>query len=90
MMQAASLPAPRRPVVTAANYDLITVGRVNMDLYAQDIGADFADVTGFDAMVGGSPSNIAIATSRLGLRSVAFTGIGAASKTVFGCEHFVY
>jgi 5-dehydro-2-deoxygluconokinase len=57
-------------------YDLITVGRVNMDLYAQDIGAAFEDVTGFDAMVGGSPSNIAIATSRLGLRSIAFTGVG--------------
>lgn len=59
-----------------ASYDLITVGRVNMDLFAQDIGALFEDVTGFDAMVGGSPTNIAIATSRLGLRSIAFTGVG--------------
>lgn len=57
-------------------YDLITVGRVNMDLFAQDIGAEFADVTGFDAAVGGSPSNIAMATSRLGLTTVAFTGVG--------------
>ena len=57
-------------------YDLITVGRVNMDLFSRDIGAEFADITSFDAMVGGSPSNIAIATSRLGLRSVAFTGVG--------------
>jgi len=58
------------------SYDLITVGRVNMDLYAQDIGAEFRDVTGFDAMVGGSPTNIAIGTSRLGLKSIAFTGVG--------------
>ncbi len=62
--------------MTETTYDLVTVGRVNMDLYSQDIGADFADITGFDAMVGGSPSNIAIATSRLGLRSIALTGIG--------------
>ncbi len=57
-------------------YDLVTVGRVNMDLYSQDVGAPFADITGFDAMVGGSPSNIAIATSRLGLRSIALTAVG--------------
>lgn len=57
-------------------YDLVTVGRVNMDLYSQDIGAEFADITGFDAMVGGSPSNIAIGTSRLGLRSIALTAVG--------------
>jgi len=57
-------------------YDLITVGRVNMDLYSQDVGAAFEDVTGFGAMVGGSPTNIAIGTSRLGLSSIAFTGVG--------------
>ncbi len=57
-------------------YDLITVGRANMDLYGQNTGAPFAEATGFDAMVGGSPTNIAIGTARLGLRSVAFTGVG--------------
>ena len=57
-------------------YDLITVGRVNMDLYSQDIGAAFEDITGFDAAVGGSPSNIAIGTSRLGMRTIAFTAVG--------------
>jgi 5-dehydro-2-deoxygluconokinase len=57
-------------------YDLITVGRVNMDLFAQDIGVAFADVTGFDASVGGSPTNVAIAAARLGLSTLAFTGVG--------------
>lgn len=57
-------------------YDLVTVGRANMDLYSQDIGAAFEDITGFDAMVGGSPTNIAIGTARLGLRSLAFTAVG--------------
>lgn len=47
-----------------------------MDLFAQDIGADFADITGFDVAVGGSPSNIAMATSKLGLSTVAFTAVG--------------
>ncbi len=62
--------------MTEPLHDLVTLGRVNLDLYAQNIGADFVDVTGFDAMVGGSPTNIAIATSRLGLRSIAVTGVG--------------
>lgn len=56
--------------------DLITVGRVNLDLYSQQIGAPFREVTGFEAMVGGSPTNIAIGTARLGLRSAAFTAVG--------------
>lgn len=62
--------------MTTQRYDLVTVGRVNMDLFSQDIGAAFEDVTGFDAGVGGSPTNIAIGTARLGLRSVAFTAVG--------------
>ncbi|MGI8574365.1 MAG: 5-dehydro-2-deoxygluconokinase [Egibacteraceae bacterium] len=59
-----------------ATWDLVTVGRVNMDLIAREIGAEFADVSSFDATVGGSPTNIAIATARLGLRTIAFTAVG--------------
>ncbi len=58
------------------SYDLITVGRVTMDLHAQNIGAPFEEITGFDTMVGGSPTNIAIGSARLGLRPIAFTGVG--------------
>ena len=58
------------------SYDLITVGRINMDLFSQEIGAEFADIPGFDTAIGGSPSNIAVGTSRLGLRAVAFTAVG--------------
>lgn len=59
-----------------ATWDLVTVGRVNMDLIAREIGAEFADVSSFDATVGGSPTNIAIATARLGLRTIVFTAVG--------------
>ena len=58
------------------NYDLITVGRVSMDLFAENIGAPFVDITGFETGVGGSPVNIAIGSSRLGLNSVTFTAVG--------------
>jgi 5-dehydro-2-deoxygluconokinase len=57
-------------------YDIITVGRVSMDLFALDIGAEFQDITAFETGVGGSPVNIAIGASRLGLRSIAFTAVG--------------
>lgn len=57
-------------------FDLITMGRVGMDLFAQNVGAPFEDVTGFDSSVGGSPVNIAIGASRLGLNSAALTAVG--------------
>lgn len=55
---------------------VITVGRVNMDLFSREVGAPFERIESFDAMVGGSPTNIAIACSRLGLRAAAFTAVG--------------
>ena len=57
-------------------FDLFSIGRVSMDLFAQQIGAEFEDVEGFDTSVGGSPVNIAIGVSRLGLRSGVLTAIG--------------
>ncbi len=57
-------------------YDLVTLGRANMDLFSQNVGVPFEDITGFDAMVGGSPANIAIGVSRLGLRAVMLTAVG--------------
>ncbi|MCY3573551.1 MAG: 5-dehydro-2-deoxygluconokinase [Chloroflexi bacterium] len=56
--------------------DLITVGRVSLDLFSRDIGAPFPDIRSFETSVGGSPVNIAIGASRLGLRSLAFTAVG--------------
>ena len=56
--------------------DLFSIGRVSMDLFAQQIGAEFEDVKGFDTSVGGSPVNIAIGVSRLGLRSGVLTAVG--------------
>ena len=68
--------APPSGAPDPATLDLVTVGRVNLDLYSQQIGAPFEEVTGFEAMVGGSPTNIAIGTARLGLRAAAFTAVG--------------
>ncbi|MEM7114694.1 MAG: 5-dehydro-2-deoxygluconokinase [Chloroflexota bacterium] len=58
-------------------YDLLTIGRCSLDLFSQQIGAAFVDIESFSTQVGGSPTNIAIGTSRLGLHSAAVTAVGA-------------
>ena len=56
--------------------DIITIGRCSVDLYGQQIGARLEDVTSFAKSVGGCPSNIAIGTARLGLKSAVITRVG--------------
>ncbi len=55
----------------AARLDVITIGRVSVDLYGQQIGSRLEDMASFAKSVGGCPANIAIGTARLGLRSGA-------------------
>lgn len=59
-----------------AELDVITVGRSSVDLYGQQIGSRLEDVTSFAKSVGGCPSNIAIGTARLGLKSGVITRVG--------------
>lgn len=58
------------------DYDLITMGRSSIDLYSNDIGAPFEEITSFAAYVGGSPTNIAVGANRLGLRTGLLTAVG--------------
>jgi 5-dehydro-2-deoxygluconokinase len=59
-----------------AALDVITVGRCSVDLYGQQIGSRLEDITSFAKSVGGCPSNIAIGTARLGLKSAVITRVG--------------
>ncbi len=61
---------------TARSYDVIAMGRSSIDLYSNDIGAPFVDITSFAAYVGGCPTNISVGTRRLGLRSALLTAVG--------------
>ena len=63
--------------MSALSFDLLTMGRSSIDLYAQDVGAAFEDIRGFAAYVGGSPLNIAVGARRLGLRTALLTAVGA-------------
>ncbi len=60
----------------AREFDLITMGRSSIDLYANDVGAPFVDIKSFAAYVGGSPTNIAVGARRLGLRTAVLTAVG--------------
>ena len=56
--------------------DVITIGRSSVDLYGAQIGGRLEDMRAFDKYIGGSPTNIACGTARLGLKSAVITGVG--------------
>ena len=62
--------------LTSRPYDTLHMGRSCIDLYSNDVGAPFAEITSFAAYVGGSPTNISVGVRRLGLRSALLTGLG--------------
>jgi 5-dehydro-2-deoxygluconokinase len=52
------------------------MGRSSIDLYSNDVGAPFVEITSFAAYVGGSPTNISVGGRRLGLKTALLTGLG--------------
>ncbi|MFG2073481.1 5-dehydro-2-deoxygluconokinase [Nonomuraea maritima] len=58
-------------------YDLITFGRCGVDVYPLQTGVGLADVETFGKFLGGSPTNVAVAAARHGLRSAVITAVGA-------------
>ena len=56
--------------------DLICLGRLGVDLYAQQVGARLEDVSSFAKYLGGSSANIAFGTARLGLKSSMLSRVG--------------
>lgn len=60
----------------APDLDVITIGRSSVDLYGAQIGGRLEDMATFSKAAGGCPTNIAIGTARLGLRSGLITRVG--------------
>jgi 5-dehydro-2-deoxygluconokinase len=56
--------------------ELLTIGRVSVDLYAEQLGVPFAGVRSFAKSIGGSPTNVAVAAARLGRRAAVVTAVG--------------
>lgn len=62
---------PMRPL------DLIAMGRVAVDLYAEQIGAPLSEAQTFRKYLGGCAGNIAVGCARLGLRVSMLSCVGA-------------
>ena len=61
--------------MTGPPLELLTVGRISVDLYATE-ALPLAEATTFRKSIGGSPTNVAVAAARLGRRSAVVTAVG--------------
>lgn len=57
-------------------FEVLTMGRVGVDLYPLDAGIHLEDVTRFGRFLGGSATNVAVAAARHGRRSAVITRTG--------------
>lgn len=57
-------------------FDLITIGRVSVDIYPLQIGVRLEDVSSFGKFLGGSATNVAVAGARHGLKTAVITRTG--------------
>src|SRR5207244_3956715 len=56
--------------------EVLTMGRIGVDLYPEQSGVHLEDVTTFRKMLGGSATNVAVAAARLGRRAAVITKVG--------------
>ncbi|AXK33293.1 5-dehydro-2-deoxygluconokinase [Streptomyces armeniacus] len=57
-------------------FDVLTMGRIGVDIYPLQTGVGLADVETFGKFLGGSPTNVAVAAARLGRTSAVITRTG--------------
>ncbi|GAA0381052.1 5-dehydro-2-deoxygluconokinase [Acrocarpospora corrugata] len=57
--------------------EVLTMGRVGVDIYPLQIGVSLREVETFGKYLGGSPTNVAVAAARLGRSSAVITRTGA-------------
>jgi len=61
---------------SAESFDLITMGRIGVDLYPLQMGVPLAQVETFGKFLGGSATNVAVAAARLGRATAVITRTG--------------
>ena len=61
---------------TTIPFDVLTIGRVGIDLYPLQSNVSLDKVEAFKKGIGGSPTNVAIAAARHGLRAAVITRTG--------------
>jgi 5-dehydro-2-deoxygluconokinase len=60
-----------------ARFDVLTMGRMGVDVYPLQVGRSLREVETFGKYLGGSPANVAVAAARLGRSSAVITRTGA-------------
>ncbi|MBC7644795.1 MAG: 5-dehydro-2-deoxygluconokinase [Thermoleophilia bacterium] len=60
---------------TTPAFDVLAFGRVSMDLYPEQTGP-FSEVASFAKSLGGSATNVAVASARLGRSAALVSGVG--------------
>ena len=63
--------------------DLICMGRVAVDLYAEQVYSHLKDAQSFRKYLGGCAGNTAVGTARLGLKSAMFSCVGTDEMGLF-------
>lgn len=56
--------------------ELVTIGRVSVDLFASQLDVSVTEVKSFEKSIGGTSTNVAVAASRLGHRAATVTRVG--------------
>jgi len=57
-------------------FDVLTIGRVGVDVYPLQTGVALAEVTSFGKYLGGSPTHVAVAAARYGRSAAVITKTG--------------
>ncbi|GAQ65229.1 5-dehydro-2-deoxygluconokinase [Streptomyces scabiei] len=57
-------------------FEVLTIGRVGVDVYPLQTGVGLAEVTSFGKYLGGSPTNVAVAAARYGRTAAVITKTG--------------
>jgi len=62
--------------MTSTGFEVLTMGRVGVDVYPEQVGVGLEDVETFRSYLGGSPTNVAVAAARHGHRAATITRVG--------------
>src|SRR2546430_11299048 len=64
-------------------FEVLTMGRIGVDLYPQQVGVGLDQVESFGKYLGGSASNVAVAAARYGRRTAGLTRTGGDPVATF-------
>ena len=64
------------PVSAEAAFEVLTMGRIGVDVYPLQVGVSLREVETFGKYLGGSATNVAVAAARFGRRTAVITRTG--------------